>query len=447
VVELHDYQRFAVDHLHRNPHAGLFLDMGLGKTAVTLSAMTPEHFPALVIAPKRVAENVWPKEVLKWRPDLKMRVAKGRPSQRLDQLGSAADVYVISRDNFGDALAYEGQWKTIVFDELSGFKSHRSQRFKTAKKLLSHEVPYVWGLTGTPTPNGLLDLWSQMYLLDKGERLGRTITSYRERYFTVGNRLPNGIVTRYDLRPGAEKRIHMLIDDICLSMDSDTRLDLPEVTHNKVVVPMTPTTRAAYRKMKQDLVMNLDLLGGTETFSAANTAVLSSKLAQVSAGFIFVDDAEIHGNQYRIIHHDKTTTLQEIVEGTGSPVLVFYRFVPEAEMIRKAMPGLTHNIDEPGVIDAWNRGEIPVLLTHPQSAGHGLNLQEGPGHTIVWSSLPWSLEEWDQGNGRLDRQGQKNQVVIHVLSTPNTVDEKIYTALRNKTSVQDALLEHLESPL
>jgi SNF2 family DNA or RNA helicase len=442
--KLHPYQNVAVDHLHRNDAAGLLLDMGLGKTAVTLSALTTDHLPALVIAPKRVVENVWPTEARIWRPDLKVRVASGRKDNRLFQLGAAADVTVISRDNFASALNYPGRWNTVVFDELSSWKSPKSLRFRTAKKLI-RGIQYRVGLTGTPSPNGYLDLWSQVYLLDEGERLGKTFTGYKNRYFAAGRQLPNGVVIEWNLRPGAKERIDALIEDICLAMSSDGRIKLPKVTYNTVTVPLPSAARSAYKKLKDDLVLDLTMLGG-EVHTAASAAMLSSRLCQISAGFIYVDDREIRDNSYTELHKEKISAVREIVDGTGSPVLVFYRFRAELEMLKRAFPDEARTIDEPDVIAAWNNGYVPVLLAHPASAGHGLNLQHG-GHTIVWTSLPWSLEEWEQANARLARQGQTEPVVIHILSAPHTVDSEVRDALLRKTSVQDALLRHLESPL
>lgn len=442
-MRLHPYQEVAVQHLHRHPRAGLFLDMGLGKTAITLRALTPDHLPALVVAPKRVAENVWHVEAAKWRPDLRVALAVGRPDQRAKALDDPrADVIVIGRDNLADVGTR--RFQTFILDELSGFKSRGSKRWRAAKRI-SASSDYVWGLTGTPSPNGLMDLWAQMYILDGGERLGTTLTGFRNRYFSPGYQLPNGVIASWDLRPESESAIHRKIDDICISMTSDGLIDLPPVTHNSVEVPMTPQTRALYRKMKDDLVVDLEILGG-EVHTVATAAILSSKLSQISAGFMYVDDADIRGQLYDVIHHDKVRAVQEIVDGTGSPVLVFYRFKAEEEMLTEALKDLVHKIDEPDAIERWNAGQIPVLLAHPSSAGHGLNLQHG-GHTVVWTSLPWSLEEWEQGNKRVARQGQTDPVIIHTLVTPRTVDGAIRKRLDGKASVQEALMEHLESPL
>lgn len=442
--KLHDYQQQALAHLQQHPRAGLFLDMGLGKTAITLRALQPEHFPALVVAPKRVAENVWETERELWRPDLDLAVAKGSPLARDRAWGRQADVTVVSRDNLGDIDPKTSRYRTIILDELSGFKSRGSQRWKRARKL-TDKADYVWGLTGTPSPNGLLDLWAQMYLLDKGEALGKTLGSYRSRYFTPGRQLPNGVIIEYLLRPGADKRIHKLLEPTCISMSTVGRLDLPPVNFNLVDVRLPPKARKAYDEVKQNLTTNIDLFG---TITAANSAVLSGKLAQISAGFVFSD--EYYGGQYLIpdedfavLHKEKIDAVLDIIAETGSPVLVLYRFRPELQMLQQALGSLAHTIQEPGILKRWDRGEIPVLLAHPDSIGHGLNMQRG-GHTAIWTTLPWSLEAWDQSNKRLARQGQQHPVVIHVIRAKGTVDADIYRALRDKKSVQQALLDHLE---
>lgn len=441
---LHDYQRVARDYLLSKDRAALFLDMGLGKTCITLNALTPEHLPALVCAPKRVAENVWPVETPKWRPDLRIAVAAGSPTKRQLALANPkADIVVIGRDNLADAIPYAGRFKTLVLDELSGFKTRKTARWKAAKKI-AERVRHVWGLTGTPSPNGLLDLWAQVYLLDGGARLGRTLTSYRSRWFMPGRTLPSGVITEWITLPESPGHIHRLLEDIALSMSADDRLDLPPVTYNPVEVTLPPKVKAVYKAMKKDLVADLQLLGG-EIHTASNAAILTSKLSQITAGFLYGDDNDIRPSK-TILHWEKARAVEEIVDGTGSPVLVFYHYKAELEMLEQTLGARAHRIDEPGIIPAWNRGEVPVLLAHPASAGHGLNLQAG-GHTVVWTTLPWSLEEWEQGNARLARQGQTNPVVVHMLLAPRTVDEAIRARLEEKTSVQDALLNHLESPL
>lgn len=452
-LQLRDYQVMAALFLQKNPRAALFLDMGLGKTAATLSALTPDHLPALVVAPKRVAETVWPAEQQLWRPDLRLALAAGSPKQREKALTTTADIHVIGRDNLHNALDHAStrQWRTLIIDELSGFKNKRSQRWRAANRLANHPrygVPHVWGLTGTPAPNGHMDLWAQVALLDKGERLGRTLTVFRERFFRPGRRLPNGIIASWELTPGSDEKIDLLIQDICLSMGTEGRITLPPVTHNAVDFVLPASAMKAYRDMEKELVADLRIIGG-EIHTAANAAALSTKLSQVTAGFIFSDDRDL-GAPITRLHDLRVQAVQEICDGTGSPVLVFYRYRPEKEALLKAIKG-ARSIEEPGVIDDWNAGRVPVLVTHPESAGHGLNLQHG-GHTIVWSSLTWSQEQWSQANKRLARPGQKHPVVIHRIEarTPKggrTIDHRIYDRVTGKTTVQQAILDAVEAPL
>jgi SNF2 family DNA or RNA helicase len=434
-MNLHPYQERAVEHLHRNPRAGLFMEMGLGKTATVLRALMPEHFPALVVAPKRVAEMVWPEEREKWAPWLTMSLAVGGPRDRREGLMTDANVTVISRDNIADAQL--DHYRTVVLDELSSFKSHSSARFKAARKL-TKTAEFVWGLTGTPSPNGYLDLWSELYLLDKGERLGTRVTDYRSRYFREAGRLPSGVVIAWELRPGARQRIDQLLGDVCLSVLAADYLTVPEPIVNRVAVP-NPVP-GIYRELRTTMVADLRLLGPGAIHTAATAAVLGNRLSQLAAGFLYPDSGV--GAATRI-HHEKTAAVREIVDGTGSPVLVFYRYREELDDLRRALPE-ARTIDQVDDLQrSWNAGDIPVLLAHPAAIGHGLNLQRGPGHTMVFSSLPWSLEEYQQSVGRLARQGQASRVTVHHLVMPGTIDEAIYDALTAKESVQSALMRYL----
>jgi SNF2 family DNA or RNA helicase len=468
--ELHDYQLVARDFL-RGDGRGLFLDMGMGKTATVLSALEPRHLPALVIAPKRVCENVWPEERDKWRPDLSMAVAFEPRSQqcggltgtgkrcrsrvigasecsrhggpaavtaeqhRRRALESRADITVISRDNISDLLVVNRVWSTVILDELSGFKSSTSTRFKVARKIPAKRV---WGLTGTPSPNGYLDLWSQIYLLDNGKRLGKSVSGYRERYFTPSDTIMSShgpVVVGWKLRPGAEDRIKSLLENLVISMEGDQE----EAIVNKVVVPIPFSVREKYVEFAKELVVQMDLLGEV---SAANRAVLTNKLTQLTTGFLFADDGS---GEYEWLHDAKLDALDEIINGTGSPVLVFYHYQPELARLCKRFPQ-AETLDAPDAVKRWNAGKIPVLLAHPASAGHGLNLQYG-GHTVVWTTLTWSLELWEQGNGRLNRQGQEHPVMVHVLCVRGTVDELQAKSLTAKAVVQDSLLDYLRSPI
>ena len=439
---LRPYQETAVACLHENDRFALWMDMGLGKTAVVLSSLRPQDLPVLVVAPKRVAENVWPEERDLWRPDLSIAVAAGTPKQREEALRSGADIVVIGRDVLHTAVPHAGRFVSFVMDEASSFKERTSRRTKAAVAI-SQKTARAIELTGTPMPDGYLGLWAPLFILDKGERLGKKITQYRERYFTARWPLPNGVIPGYDIKPGAAKRIDKLLEDIVLSMDTEGRVDLPPVIYNEVLVPLEPKVRKQYKQMQDHLVTGLELLG--EMASAANAAVLTSKLQQITAGFLYVDDADLRNGQYEWIHSSKIQAVQEIVEGTGSPVLVFYKYRAELEQMKKVFPQ-AREARETGVIQEWNRGEVPVLLAHPQSAGHGLNLQHG-GHTIVWTSLTWSLEEWLQANKRLARSGQKHPVTIHILVTPGTVDPQIREVLEGRKLVQDAAMDAVRSPV
>lgn len=447
--ELHDYQVVGRDYLRAHDRAGLFLDMGLGKTAVALRALEPRHLPVLVSAPKRVALEVWPAEAKLWRPDLTIDVVQGSPAERATILkNSRADILVMGRDLFFETLPYAKRYRTLIIDELSGYKSKTSTRWKTANRL-QKVIPHLWGLTGTPSPNGLLDLWGQMYLLDLGKRLGTSVTGYRDRYFTPQKsvfvpKLGRKVPIDYQPNPGAPARIHALIADVCLSMQTEGRIKLPDFTINRVVVPLPREAIKAYQDMERDFVANLEILGTIH--SAANAAVLTSKLSQITAGFLYNDDQDVNPG-WSWIHDAKVAALGEIIEAVDSPLLVFYRYKAELKRILEKYPQATDVHRERDVQERWNAGEIPLLLAHPASAGHGLNLQKGPGHTMVWTTLPVDLEHWDQANKRLHRQGQRNPVVSHVLHSPGTVDALDWARLVDKKSVQDALMDYLEAPL
>lgn len=444
---LHDYQHTAARWLQERPRSALFLDMGLGKSASSLTALTPEHLPVVVIAPKRVAETVWGPETALWRPDLSFALAAGTREQRLKALTSGADVIALGRDNIRDLVGRKADLRinTLVLDELSGFKAASSVRWKTARKLVKeYSIKHVWGLTGTPAPNGLLDLWAQIALLDEGARLGKTMTAYRSRYFIPGRQLANGVITEWLPREGTPAKIHRLLEDICISMDGEGRLDLPPVTYNTLEIVLPPAAVRAYRDLKRDLLAQLDDVGLPVV--ASNAAVMTGKLSQVTAGFLYEGDpATGPSSVYHTLHDEKIKAVREVVDGTGSPVLVFHRFRAERERLMRAFPE-ARDVTEAGAIEDWNAGRVPVLLAHPASAGHGLNLQHG-GHTIVWTTLPWSLEEWEQGNGRLARQGQKFPVVVHTVAAHGTLDYVIADRLAGKADVQNALRSHLEAAL
>lgn len=438
-MKLRGYQELARDFLRRNPRAGLFLDMSLGKTAISLSALEPRHLPALVIAPKRVAERVWPKERGIWRPDLSLSSVVGSVGERKAAADARADLTVIS-NHPGFLKELKPVYKTVIIDESSVFREKTTERWKAARKLCAASE-YTWELTGTPIPSGLINLWAQLFLLDKGERLGTTLGGYRSRYFYPAATLPSGVVTEWVTRDGASEAIHAKIEDICLYMSAADELELPPVTYNVVDVPLPDNVRRHYKEFKDNLVLDLELLGDG-IYSAANAAVLSGKLRQLTSGFIFSDEQD---GTYTRLHTAKLEALQEIVDGTGDNLLVFYNFRPELEMIRKAFPQ-AKMLDDPGALDEWERAELPMMLAHPASVGHGLNLQFG-GHTAVWYSLTWDLELYLQSNGRLPRPGQEHPVIIHTLECEGTIDKVVARNLAGKEFDQTSFLNHVRSPM
>lgn len=440
---LHDYQRDAVAHLHAHPRAGLFLVPGLGKTAITLSALTSAHFPVLVIAPKRVVEETWPEEIAKWRPDLTYSLVRGSAEKRRERLAEDTDIHIVSRDTFGGDLVGRKKpvYSTVIIDELSGFKNRASKRWRHANRLVK-DVPYVWGLTGTPTPNSLLDLWPQLFLLDRGARLGRTLTSYRTTYFAPGGRLPNGIITNWTLRPHAEETIWRRIHDICLSVDQ-SNVEYPVKNDVYHYFDLAKQVRRAYDQMNKSFVVEM----GETLASVEHAAAKTNKLSQIASGFMYhsgLIGAE-ETDQAETTHHhmSKIDIVKELLEDAqGAPALIFYRFDED----RRRLLHLDGAVDikTPYSVDRWNKGLIPILIAHPASAGHGLNLQKG-GSLLIWYGMTWSSEEYVQGTGRLVRQGQPSPAVaVHHILARDTVDEQVLGVVQGRISRQDALLEVLQ---
>ncbi len=439
----HSYQKHALDFILNRKAAALFLECGLGKTVITLTAISElmhdyfEIAKTLVIAPLRVAENVWDVEAKKWEHLRYLRISKvlGTEKERLQALNATADIYVINRENTKWLVDYyKKKWPfdMVVLDELSSFKSHRAKRFKAMRRVRPL-VKRVVGLTGTPAPNGLLDLWSQVYLLDSGQRLGKTVTSYRERYFLPDKR-NRQVVFTYKPKDGAEDAIYKKLFDICISMKNRDYLKIPERIDNIVPVRLPVKAMGQYRQLERELL--LPLLEGDVV--AGSAAVLTNKLLQITGGAVYDENGE-----GRLIHDEKLEALEDLIEAAnGKPVLVYYGYRHELERIRKRFD--CRVLDKPQDIEDWNRGEIPVMLTHPASAGHGLNLQEG-GSTIIWFSLPWSLELYSQANARIHRQGQKNPVVVHHLVALGTIDEDVMQVLKNKEAGQEALLQAVKA--
>ena len=440
----HSYQQRATDLVVSKKNVGLFLDMGLGKTVITLTAVNEliydrfEVSRVLVIAPKRVAEDTWTREHKKWDHLRELRISKvlGNAAQRLRALEQDADVYVIGRDNvvwLVDHYSKKKHWPfdMIVIDELSSFKNPQAKRFRALRKILG-VTQRVVGLTGTPSPNGLMDLWAQVYLLDRGERLGRTIGAYREKYFRAGAR--NGyVVYKWEPLKGAKEQIEEKISDICVSMSAADYLTLPERIDNVIPVKLTDAEMELYKRMEQDQLLQIE----DSDVVALNAAAVMTKLLQIANGSVYSMDGTVVN-----IHDAKLEALQEIIDTTDSPVLVFYSFKHDLDKILEAVSG-ARVLNGPEDIRDWNDGKVRVLLAHPASVGYGLNLQEG-GHTIVWYGLTWSLELYQQANARLYRQGQEKPVIIHHLIAEGTVDEQAMAALQAKDTSQAALLAALK---
>lgn len=440
----HDYQRVAMEWILDHKKCGLFLDMGMGKTVSSLTAIDIlrndylDIGKVLVIAPKRVAEDTWPSEVDKWAhlQDLTVSKILGPPAERRRAIQADADVYIVSRDNVAwlvDEVKGDWDFDTLIIDELSSFKNHASKRFKKLKTV----TPYfkrVIGLTGTPAPNSYLDLWAQVYLLDRGERLGKNITAFRRTYFDAFSR---GMYTEYKLKPGAKEAIDDAISDICISMSAKDHLDLKEPMLIDVKVAMDGKEKKLYKTMERDAVLEL----GDDTIAALSAAVVSNKLLQLANGVIYDEDGKAH-----IVHGRKLDALEELrEEAQGENILVFYSFKSDYERIKARFPDAV-KLDGAETIRDWNAGKIKMLLAHPASAGHGLNLQDG-GSIIIWYGLTWSLELYQQANARLHRQGQKNTVRIYRLLTEGTVDARVAEALEGKGIRQEELLEKLKAEI
>ena len=434
----HNYQQFATDFILNQSICCLMLDMGLGKTVITLTALwqlTLDSFDVsrvLVIAPKRVAEDTWPKELAKWEhlTGLTSSLVLGSAAERKAALQRKAFLYIINRENVA-WLVKNHYWDfdMVVIDELSSFKSNKAERFKAMKKVRPM-VPRIVGLTGTPAPNTLLDLWPQMYLMDMGQRLGRFIGGFRDRFFLPDKR-NREIVYSYKPREGAEDAIYALISDICISMKAADYLDMPERIDNRIEVSMSPKERKLYDDFQKDMVLSI----GDEELDAANAAALSNKLLQMANGAVYGEDKKVIP-----IHDRKLDALEDLVEAAnGKSLLVAYWYKHDLQRIKARFKN-ARCIDTAKDIDDWNAGQIPLALIHPASAGHGLNLQDG-GCTIVWFGLTWSLELYQQLNARLWRQGQKHTVVIHHIVTKGTHDEDVMRALENKDTRQSALIE------
>ena len=441
----HEYQSYATEFILSHPISAVFLEMGLGKSVITLSAIFDlclDSFlvcKVLVIAPLRVARDTWPAEINKWDhlKGISYSVAVGTEKERIDALKKQSTLYIINRENVDWLVHKSGipfHFDMVVIDELSSFKSYGAKRFKSLLKVRP-SVKRIVGLTGTPSSNGLMDLWAELRILDLGQRLGRYISHYRNTYFTPDKRNAQ-IIFSYKPLPGAEEEIYKQISDITISMKSTDYLKMPEYVSNEVFVTLSEKEWKVYSDFKEDMVANL----GDEEIDAVNAAVLSGKLLQMANGAVY--DSE---NKAHVIHDKKLDALEDLIEGAnGKPVLVAYWYKHDLERIKERFP--VRQIQSSKDIEDWNDGKIPIAVIHPASAGHGLNLQSG-GSTLIWFGLTWSLELYQQTNARLYRQGQKDTVIVHHIITKNTIDEDVLLALTKKEKTQDALIDAVKANL
>lgn len=451
----HDYQAYCIGYIKTHPVSALFLTMGLGKTAITLTAIRDLILDemavskVLVIAPLRVARDTWPAEVEKWDhlKDLDVSAIVGDLKARKAALNHNALIYVVNRENVKWLVEYyeknglRWDYDMIIIDELSSFKNYQSQRFKYLRKVRPFVKRWV-GLTGTPTSNGLMDLWAEIGILDGGERLGRFIGRFRDSYFKPGSMNPStGVVFSYVPRPGAEEQIYERISDITISMKALDYLHLPECVYVDHEVQMTAPERKLYDQLKRDLIIPTE----DGDIDAANAASLSNKLLQMSNGAVYDENRET-----RRIHDHKLEMLEDLIESAnGQPVLIAYWFKHDRARIIEHLTALGYSprdIRESEDIKDWNKGAIPIALIHPASAGHGLNIQEG-GHILIWFGLTWSLELYQQTNARLWRQGQRETVTIHHIITKDTVDEDVLAALAHKDVTQEKLIAAVKARL
>lgn len=441
----HEYQVYATEYILTHPIAAVLLDMGLGKSIITLNAifdLTLDGFlirKVLVIAPLRVARDTWPAEIEKWDhlKGLKYTVAVGSEIQRKTALRKRAQIYIINRENIEWLISKSGipfDFDMVVIDELSSFKSHQAKRFRSLIKVRP-KVKRIVGLTGTPSSNGLMDLWAEYRLLDMGQRLGRFIGRFREEYF-VADKRNQQVIFSYKPKPGAEEAIYRLISDITISMKGSDYLKLPELVINEVQVKLSEKEMDTLDTMKRDLITTVK----GEEITASNAATLSGKLLQMANGAVYDDQGEvIH------IHDRKLDALEDLIEGAnGKPVLIAYWYKHDLARILKRFD--VEVLSSSDSIKRWNNGEITVAIIHPASAGHGLNLQAG-GSTLVWFGLTWSLELYQQTNARLWRQGQKDTVIIHHLIAKSTIDERVMKALKDKDNTQSALINAVKATL
>ena len=444
----HPYQKYCIDRIVNDKAVGLYLDMGLGKTVITLTAINElkryrfRIRKALIIAPKKVAEATWQTEAQKWDHlrDLRVVTILGTAKQRKAAALSAGDVYVINRDNvawLAEFLGNSWPFDMVVIDESTSFKNRQAKRFKALTWIRPH-VRRLVELTGTPAPNSLMDLWAQIYLMDGGERLGKYITHYRERYFEPDKRNAQQIFS-WKPKPFAEDAIREKISDICVTMKAEDYITLPDIVYDDVPVALDEKSRAVYDKMERDMLLEI----ADHDIDAATAAVLSGKLLQLCNGAVYDDRGDVV-----LIHDCKIEAFLELIEALqGQPVLVFYQFRHDLSRLEAALTGKglsVRRLDGKDAAAAWNERRVDVLLAHPASAAYGLNLQEGGNH-VVWFGLNWSLELYSQANARLHRQGQSQKVIVHHLITQGSRDEDVIAALHDKEATQVRLIESLKA--
>ena len=444
----HPYQAYCISRLLSDPALGLYLDMGLGKTVITLTAIADLEYNrlqvsrALVIAPKKVAEATWQREAGKWDHlrHLRFSTVLGSEAKRVRALNTPADVWVINRENVPWLVEYcRNAWPfdMVVIDESSSFKNHKAKRFKALTWVRKY-IRRMVELTGTPAPNGLLDLWAQIYLLDEGQRLGRRVTQFRERYFDPDQRTRD-VVYSYKPKDGADSAIRQLIGDICVSMKAEDYIILPDCTYDDIPVMLDTKAKTAYERLEREMLLQVD----ESTIDAGSAAVLTNKLLQLCNGAVY------DGQRQTVeIHRCKIDAFLEAVEALdGQPALVFYNFQHDLERLETALAGSglrVRRLTGPADEAAWNGREIDILLAHPASCAYGLNLQQGGNH-VIWFGLNWSLELYQQANKRLHRQGQASKVIIHHLVVADGVDEDVIAALNDKCTTQDRLMQALKA--
>lgn len=447
----HAYQQHCINKIIEIKKLGLFLDMGLGKTVTTLTAVKELKYNrflvrrVLVIAPKKVAEGTWTREAAKWGHTQMLRVSPvlGSQTKRIRALNTPADLYIINRENVCWLVDYyRNAWPfdMVVVDESSSFKSHSAKRFK-ALASVGDRIDRMVELTGTPSPNGLEDLWSQIFLLDGGERLGKRYTQFRERYFQPDKRGADGMVYSYEAKPGTEASILEKISDICISMKAEDYLQLPDITYHEIPVELDSKSLKAYCELEREMVLQLP--EDDETISVTSAAALSNKLLQLANGALYGEDRQVHE-----VHSCKVEAFLELIESLqGKPALVFYNYQHDRTRILKALEksGLAvRELKTTQDEDDWNAGKIQILLTHPASSAYGLNLQQGGNH-VIWFGLTWNYELYTQANKRLHRQGQKEKVIIHHLVCSGTRDTDVMQALQRKDDVQSWVMESLKA--